>query len=53
MRFLESVIDDMVARIRSSFSGLTGIVYCLSRKDAEQVAHELGQPSLLNLNQTL
>jgi ATP-dependent DNA helicase Q1 len=46
----KDLIDDMVARIRSSFSGLTGIVYCLSRKDAEQVAHALGAAKLLNPN---
>ena len=42
----KDLLNDMIARIRGSFSGLTGIVYCLSRKDAETVAQALGDAGL-------
>ena len=42
----KDLMTEMIARIRTSFSGLTGIVYCLSRKDAENVATDLGEAGL-------
>ena len=40
------LVADMVRRIQTQFAGLTGIVYCLSRKDAETVALALGEAGL-------
>ena len=40
------LVLDIVSRIRSSFQGQTGIIYCLSRKDAETVAQALGEAGL-------
>jgi RecQ family ATP-dependent DNA helicase len=42
----KDVLADIVRRIRESFSGKTGIIYCLSRKDAEDVAQGLGDAGL-------
>lgn len=37
----KKVIQDIIALIKQSFSGVSGIIYCLSRRDCEVVAGEL------------
>ncbi len=37
----ENVLNDIARLIRSKYTGESGIVYCLTKKDAEQVAEEL------------
>jgi superfamily II DNA helicase RecQ len=39
----KATLSAMVSFIRDNFPGQCGIVYCLSRKDAEEVAHQLGE----------
>jgi len=40
------LVADIIGRIRACFPGQTGIIYCLSRKEAETVAQALGDAGL-------
>uniref|UniRef100_UPI00358E2651 ATP-dependent DNA helicase Q1-like isoform X2 n=1 Tax=Myxine glutinosa TaxID=7769 RepID=UPI00358E2651 len=42
-RNVETCMDNMAALINGPFQGQTGIVYCLSRRDSDTVAHALCQ----------
>lgn len=41
----KSVVNDMIASIQRNHSKMPGIIYCLSRKDCEDVAAELNKVS--------
>lgn len=45
----KKVIQDIIALIKQSFSDLSGIVYCLSRRDCEIVAGELCKANIAGL----
>lgn len=42
-------MQDIVALIDKSFSGLSGIIYCLSRRDCEVMAGELCKANIAGL----
>lgn len=45
----KNVVQDMIATINSQFSGQSGIVYCLSRKDCEAVSEVLNNAGISSL----
>eukprot|EP00736_Rhodelphis_marinus_P011278 Rmarinus@m.25060 len=42
----KKVVDDIITIIKRDFSGKSGIVYCLSRRDSEEVARKLQEAKI-------
>lgn len=45
----KKVVQDIISLISESFSGQSGIIYCLSRRDCEVVAGELCKANIAGL----